>query len=792
MCLFAATLSVQGQVTLSGIVKNKSDKTAVPFAGIIVKTEKDSAFAGGTITNEEGRFSLAGIKSGNYTLEVSCMGYVARHIPLYLGNLSNFLDLNTIELEEDQPLLEEVMVVANQSGTSSRLDKKTYSLANNISQSGGSVMQAMQNLPGVTVRDGKIELRGNDKVAILMDGKQTALTGFGDQKGLDNIPASSIERIEIINNPSSKYDANGSAGIINIIYKKTDREGFNGKAGISTGLGALWQRKENLPDVPPQYTMTPKINPSVSVNYRKEKVNIFFQGDYLYTETLNKNEYVSRTYTDGSIVRSQLKRNRNTHFTTLKAGVDWDIAPNDVLTVSGLYGSEKIIDHGDQPFFNEDLTQRRRLWKFIEDELKTTVMATAAYRHKFKEAGHLLNAGFSYTFHREDEKYFFDNILTAVQGYDWFKLISDEQVMDFNVDYIKPLKSGRLETGIKFRKRDIPTNMQFNADKDTSAFDVAAGGKATYRELIPSVYGNFVYENPRWETEIGLRIEYVNLKYEVNPNHPTYKSDGYSYIEPFPTLRLAYKFNERNKISLFYNRRVDRPNEVDIRIFPKYDDAEIVKVGNPALQPQFTNAVELGFKTIWNTGSWYGAVYHKMTNGAITRISTAVPGNDLIYAIFQNAGKSYHTGVEMILAQDISKYYTANLNGNIYHNRINAFTVENKYPIQHTFSANRQNMYSGNVKLNNLFRPGSQSEIQVSAVWLAPDIIPQGKIQARFSLDLGIKKTIQKGKGELMISVTDLLNTMTIRKTIEGDTFRYTLDDYYETQVMRIGYSYKF
>lgn len=790
--LCVAALSAQAQVTLSGIVKSESDKTAVPFANVIVKTEKDSLFVLGTITNEEGRFSLAGVKPGNYTLHVSCIGYLTQRVPVYVGSLSDYLDLKTVELKENQQMLSEIVVTARQSGVNERLDKKAYSLENNVSQSGGSVLQAMQNLPGITVQDGKIELRGNDKITILMDGKQTAITGFGDQKGLDNIPASAIDRIEIINNPSSKYDSNGSAGIINIIYKKTDREGFNGKAGVSTGMGALWERKKNLPDMRPQYAGTPKVNPSLSVNYRKEKVNLFFQGDYLYTETLNKNEYVTRSYSDGNIVRSQLQRNRDTHFTTLKMGADWDIDPNNVLTVSGLYGGEKLLDHGDQPFFNADLTQRRRLWQFLEDELKTTVMATAAWRHKFKEAGHLLNVGFNYTFHREDEKYFFDNILTVAKGYDWYKLISDEQVMDFNVDYIKPLKNGRLETGVKFRKRDIPTDMQFYADKDTTAFDAAAGGKATYKELIPSLYGNYVYESQRWEAELGLRVEYVNLKYEVNPLHPTYKSDGYNYIEPFPTVRLAYKFNERNKISLFYNRRVDRPNEVDIRIFPKYDDAEIVKVGNPALHPQFTHSAELGFKTSWNTGNWYGALYHKITDGTITRISTAVSGNDLIYAIFQNAGRSYNSGFEAILTQNFSKFYTANLNGNVYYNRINAFTVENKYPIQHTFSAGRQNMYSGNVKLNNLFRPAAQFEVQLSAVWLAPDIIPQGKIQSRFSLDLGLKKTIQKGKGELILSATDLLNTMVIRKEIQGDTFSYTLSDYYETQVIRIGYNYKF
>ena len=199
------------------------------------------------------------------------------------------------------------------------MDKKVFSVADNITQSGGSVLQSMQNLPGVTLHDGKVQLRGNDKVMVLIDGKQTALTGFGNQSGLDNIPASAIEKIEIINNPSAKYDANGNAGIINIIYKKNKQEGFNGKVGITSGYGALWERKENLPTIRPQYQVTPKINPSLSLNYRKNKINAFFQADYLYTETLNKNEFVTRTYDDGTIINQQTIRNRNTHFTTLKS-----------------------------------------------------------------------------------------------------------------------------------------------------------------------------------------------------------------------------------------------------------------------------------------------------------------------------------------------------------------------------------------------------------------------------------------------------------------------------------------
>ncbi|RYU93619.1 outer membrane beta-barrel family protein [Emticicia agri] len=776
-------------ISVSGNVREQGSKTALPYVNVVLKSEKDSSFTGGTVTNEEGRFTLSNIKPGNYVLTFSFTGYTTQTQPLFVGTLSSFLEVGNIELAEKAELLNEVTVVARQDEVGGKMDKKTFTVADNISQSGGSVLQAMQNLPGVTIQDGKVQLRGSDKITVLIDGKQTALTGFGSQTSLDNIPASAIEKIEIINNPSARYDANGNAGIINIIYKTNKQEGFNGKVGLASGLGALWIKHHNLPTIRPQYQATPKINPSLSLNYRRNKINAFFQGDYLYTRTLNKNEFVDRFYDNGDVVRQQTKRNRRTSLPTAKAGIDWHFNSNNMLTVSGFFSSEKILDDGDEPFFNTDLTERRRLWQFLEDELKTTVMASSAYQHKFKEAGHLLNIGFNYTFHREDEKYFFTNTMPTYTGFDAFKLISDEHVGDLNIDYIRPLRYGRFETGLKFRQRVIPTNMLFIPGLN-SPLDVNAGGEATYKETIPALYGTYVFENPKYEVEAGLRLEYVGVRYEVNPNHNTYKSDGYNYTQPFPNIRLAYKVNNKNKLSFFYNRRVDRPNEVDIRIFPKYDDAEIIKIGNPALSPQFTNSLELGYKTGWAKGYLYSAVYHRMANGTITRIASTVPGSNLIYAIFQNAKRSYNSGIELLLSQEISRAFTLNLNTNIYQNRIDAFTVENKYPVPHSFSADEQQLISGNVKLSGTIRLLRNVDAQLVAVYLAPDIIPQGKMGARFSVDAGIKKTFSKG--EIFLNATDLLNTLVIQKEVFGEGFRYMSKDYYETQVIRVGYNYKF
>ena len=284
----------------------------------------------------------------------------------------------------------------------------------------------------------------------------------------------------------------------------------------------------------------------------------------------------------------------------------------------------------------------------------------------------------------------------------------------------------------------------------------------------------------------------MNLQYNVNPNHNTYKSDGYNYTQPFPNVRLAYKLNDHSKISLFYNRRVDRPNEVDIRIFPKYDDAEIIKVGNPALRPQFTNSYELGYKTNLKKGYFYSALYHRSTVGTITRIATQVPPGTLIYTVFQNAGHSSNTGIELVLQQNISKAFSFNTNVNIYRNIIDAFTVQNKYPVASTYTASNERFTSGNIKLNGIFHLPKKTDIQITSIYLAPDIIPQGKIGTRFSVDMGIKKQIQKSKGELFFNASDIFNTLKIKKEINGNGFKLTSTDYYETQVFRLGYNYKF
>ena len=796
LCSLCLPLAVAAQtpsgVTLSGRLQDAESKAPLPYLSLQLVAEKDSAFVAGGLTDQEGAFTFAALKKGVYVLVARSIGYQPLRQRVLIGELSPFLDLGTIAMTRSPQALAGVVVTGSADAVSAAMDRKSFTVADNISQSGGSVLQAMSAVPGVTVgQDGKILLRGSDKVVVLIDGKQTALTGFGSQAGLDNLPASALERIDVINNPSAKFDANASAGIINLVFRKEEQRGFNGKLGVMGGAGALWEKKANLPTIRPQYRGTPKFNPSVGVNYRNGKTNSFLQADWLYSPTLNKNEFATRTYDDGTVIVQQVKRNRRTDYATLNAGVDHAIDERNTLHVAGLFNREKILDYGDNPYFDQTLQNRLRLWQFLEDEVKYTAFGTASLVHRFPQAGHTLTFTSNYSFHREDEQYFFTNTLPAFTGRDAFKLLSDEHVVDLNADYVKPLRQGRLEAGFKGRYRSIPVNMRFFPGQN-SPIDTGAGGWATYRETIPAVYGNYVFESEHVELEGGVRIEAVHVDYDVNPGHNTYKSDGYRYFRPFPNLRAAWKFDDANKLSLFFNRRVDRPNEVDIRIFPKYDEPELIKVGNPGLQPQYATSMELGYKTSWATGSLYTAAYHRIVDGTITRIATQPPGSVLLYNVFQNAGRSWSTGGEVVWQQLVGAQLSLNANANVYRRIIDAFSVVNRYPVPVTYTASREQLTSGNVKLNATLTLPRDWQLQLSNIYLAPDLFPQGRMGSRYLLDAGAKKSVLRGRGEIVVNATDLLNTNQAERTIRGTNFRLVSTDYLETQVIRVGYNWKF
>lgn len=322
--LSAGEAFAQNHATVSGKVIDKDSEEPLPFANVVLYQGTDTISVDGTITDENGIFVLNDLKSGNYTIKVMYIGYKVKNTGFMVGELNRNLDLGKIRLLQDASVIDEIVVSARRSSNSFSLSKKSYNITDNIAAGSGSVLDAMRNLSGVTVDpEGKILLRGSDKVTVLIDGKRSSLTGFGAQKSLDNIPTSNIERIEIINNPSARQEAQGMASIINIIYKKESRNGINGNVGFNFGLGELSSRKDNLPDLMDKYSFTPKYNPSLSLNYRKEKINIFLQADGMFRKKVNANEFVTRHYQDDESqnISSQFLEKRSQQMYDIKLGI---------------------------------------------------------------------------------------------------------------------------------------------------------------------------------------------------------------------------------------------------------------------------------------------------------------------------------------------------------------------------------------------------------------------------------------------------------------------------------------
>ncbi|WP_268225476.1 outer membrane beta-barrel family protein [Sinomicrobium oceani] len=792
----SAFAEAQEKVIVTGQVLEKQSQAPLPFVTIIVNELESNKTVSGTITDDTGYFAVSELPTGNYVVEVSFMGFQTYSKQITAGGLNTIFDLGKIQLSETTESLEEVTITAERATVNSGLDKKSFSLNNNIAQSGGSVLDAMKTMPGVAFdQEGKVVLRGSDKVVVLIDGKQSSLTGFGNQKGLANIPAANIERIEIINNPSAKYDANGFAGIVNIIYKKEKQTGFNGNAGLSFGLGALSKRREDTPTDFGSYSVNPKLIPSLNFNYRTEKFNYFLQTEFIIQEALPNNEFTTRFYDDGRNILSQVPENRRQFRSIITGGVDYEISEKDNITFSGMFDREKHIDTSQVAFINLNDNIRNRFYTWREEEITSFINASVAYKHNFSKVGHFLSANAQYTRGLEDESYFLNDSSTVRVGRDMTNIKAIEHTTSISTDYTQALSNGRIELGAKGRFRRLPVDYTIMRGVQSIIYP-NLGDFSKWSENLYAAYGNYLLEKKYYDLEAGLRVEETEVSYELDPDNIYYDSnDNYDYFELYPSIRFTYKLNDKNKISAFYNRRVDRPGEPELRIFPKYDDPELLKVGNPYLRPQFTNSFEIAHRYSWSSGSLFSAIYHREINGAYQRIYSiddSNPDYNIVNRIYQNTGQSTNTGIEVLFSQDIADYWKLASSFNVYRNGIDAFQGTLLFPFQRPFFIEESSDIAGDFKITNTFTLPWEMETQITGLWYSDRNIPQGTELSRSSIDLGFKKSLWGKKGELTLSATDLFNRFGLRQRINGQDFTALYQNYYETQVVRVGLNYKF
>ncbi len=791
---FSALFS-QEKITLNGQLLDAETQEALPFANVAVHNFESNILVTGTITDARGRFEILEMSVGKYRLYFSYLGYKTVEQTFTAGGLNTFFDLGKIQLAPSTENLEEVEVFGKQATTNADLNKKSFSLEDNIAQSGGSVLDAMKTLPGVTFdQDGKVILRGSDKVVVLIDGKQSSLTGFGNQKGLANIPASNIEKIEIINNPSAKYDANGFAGIVNIIYKKEKQTGLNGDVGLSFGLGALGKRKDDTPTDLGSFSTNPKLIPSVNLNYKKDKINYFLQSEFILQEALPNNEFTTRNYDDGRNLISQVPENRKQFRAIINGGIDYDLDEHNSFTFSGLYDREKHIDTSQVAFIDLNTNSRNRFYNWREEEVTRYINAAVNYRHKFEQAGHTLSANAQYTQGLEDETYSLNDSSAVRIGRDKTNIRAIENTTSLSSDYVRPLKSGRIELGAKLRIRRLPVDYTITPGNGSIIYP-GLGTFSDWGENLYAGYANYLLEKEKFDVEAGLRAEQTDVFYNLDPVNAYYPdNDKYNYFELFPSVRFTYKLNDNNKLSIFYNRRIDRPGEPELRVFPKYDDPELLKVGNPYLRPQFTDAFEIAHKYLWANGSLFSAVYHRIIKDQYMRIFSiddSNPDYDIVNRIYQNTGSATNTGLELLASQDITNDWKVSGTLNWYTNAINAYSGNLLFPFERTFDIQKSTANAWDAKVSTEFDLPKSFTVQLTGIYYSDRNIPQGEELARSSFDLGIKKSLWNKKADLTFSASDIFNRFGIRQQLTNEGFTAQYQNYFETQIFRLGFKYK-
>ena len=790
----SSSFAQEGTAILAGRILDDADATPLSFATVLVANASGEPLSG-VLAGSDGRFVIRGLAPGSYKIEVSFPGFYALGVAVLVSELNESYDLGDVRLLREVNLEQEITVTAEDiRGVG--IQTEVFRIDEGPTQSTGSLLDAMRNLPGVTVdQEGRVSLRGSHQVSILINGRQSSLTGFGSQRGLDGVSAANVEAIEIIHNPSASLDAAGMAGVINIIFKQEQRKGLSGDVGLSVGMGQFSKRRSDLPTELGSYSNNPKFIPSVSFNYNTEHVRSFFQAEILAQDALPNNEFTTRSYEDGRVIESQVPENREQVHYIVRAGSDIDVGNSNTLSVSGIYDFETHTDRAQVPYILASTSERRRFWFWNEEEDTGFANISFDLKHEFVTPGHDLRFNLQYTRGWEDEAYFLNEESLVRIGMDMTHLIAEENTVPLSLDYKRPLSSGRIELGTKLQTRWLP--ISYTVDRGVqSVIHEGLGESSNWEEDIYAAYFNWVQIKASYSFEAGVRFEQTNVAYTIPEDNIYYEtSDAYDYFEVFPNVKFTYRLSEQNQVISAYNRRIDRPGEPELRIFPKFDDPELLKVGNPYLRPQLSNVFEIGYRRSWDGGFVSMSVYQRQISDAFQRIFAIDPSN-LRYAVlnrlFDNVGNSIQTGVQVVSEHKVSESWRVSGSVNWFTNDINALETELLFPIRRPFSLAASRDDTGDFIINNQVKTFRGGEIQLSYIYYAGRNIPQGRERARSSLDLSATWPVMSGRAELVFTLSDLFNKFGVQREVVGQGFTALYQNFLETQVARIGLRTRF
>lgn len=774
-----------------------------------VTKQRKEQVVGGMLTENNGDFSIENVPvMGRYKLRITGIGYKAYEQPVAFerpsrsgngdpGAMLSALDkdLGNIELSIDDKLLSGVTVTASKPLLQMGIDRKVFNVERNITSAGGTAVDVMKNVPSVSVDiDGNVTLR-NNAPQIFVDGRPTTLT-------LEQIPADAIESVEIITNPSAKYDASGgTAGILNIVLKKQKRVGYAGSVRTSIDSRA-------------------RLGFGGDVNIRQDKVNFFASTHINQRKSLSEGLTKRTTYDKKTITSRQADENTmEGMFGFGRAGVDYFINNRNTVTLSGMFMRGKMSPeafsdiHLEEDFGNLDTTYDNKRFTNSTNNFRN-VGSQFSFKHIFPKAGNEWTADVTYYKGKNDNFTTIrtDNFRTApdpmaLGTYNQYQSGNGEsETLVAQTDYVNPLtENSKLELGARasIRKMD-----------NLTSYDIAGKTSATLysnEDRIYAAYANFANRIRNFGYQVGLRAESSSNEGILNAKQP-YKKEF--PISLFPSVFLSQKLGEMDDLQLNYSRRINRPNFFQLFPFTDYSDSFNISRGNPDLDPEFTNSLELSYsRTFKNRDNFIASVYFKNTNDLITRFfykeADTLLKRDIVVNTYINANRSYITGLELTSRNKLTKFWDVTTNANFFTSKIDLETEPDSDQFLSYF-----------LKLNNNFKLPKNFSMQVSAdytskiisspgggggwsgrggghgggMWGGSSSAAQGYIRPNYGVDAAIRYDFLKNKtASLSLNVNDIFRTK--KYDVHSESLPFFIQDSErrrDAQVFRLNFSWRF
>jgi outer membrane receptor protein involved in Fe transport len=729
--------------SISGRVFSKVQKVPMEYTNVVLYKAADSSMVTGSITDKKGSFRFQGLRDGKYYLQVHFIGFNIKKIGnLVISSNHKEIKLPDILLIPATATLKDVEVTARQPRVSYQIDKKVVDVSKDLTAAGGTAIDALQNVPSVDVDlEGNVTLRGSSNFTVLIDGRPSVLSG---SDALQQIPASAIKNIEIITNPSAKYDPEGVGGIINIILKEEKRKGLNGMIGGSTSTAKQYQG-------------------NVLLAYRKGKVN--------YTLSVNGNnrpmnmhsvQHNETTANDTTLYRnSDITGVRARKGYRIKGGVDFFFNEKTSLFLAASIGSygfgsnnSSDIDIYNNPFtFRADTNSVNN-----SDRIGNYYSGQMDFLHKFSDLGHQIEILVFYSDRKGDDLETQNSYATDAN---WIRLGTTANSIQtdtkdtssdfrFKIDYALPVGvKGKFEAGGEARMGHQTGQydyMNYDTVTGTWRFNSNNSSVIDFTRNIYAGYVSFKDQIDKFGYEVGFRGEYTDRSVNTNDGTGTFKIKRFDY---FPSVYLSYKFNHNYQLYTSYTRRIDRPHGWDLNPFPRIIDAYNVRVGNPRLEPEYIDSYELGMQKAIGASFISLEGYYRIGRNNVADILT-LGNNGIIYHTNANLDKDYSAGVEAMMNLRPVKWFDFNISGTVYHYRLTGNVTGSNVSAK---STNWNTRFTPSFKLKHDF------QIQFMGVYRSPTVTVQGSRKGFFYTNLALRKDFLDKKLNVIVSARDLFRT---------------------------------